>query len=66
MKGANAPQAVNDVHVLQHQLKSEQQLFTHIKKNNGCFEELKQIYIRIKQLEQHIEQLSNNHVPSHA
>ena len=66
MKGANAQQTVNDVPVLQHQLKSEQELFVHVKKNNGCFEELKEIYIRIKQLEQHIEQLSNSQVPSHA
>lgn len=64
MKGANAQQTVNDVHVLQHQLKSEQQLFVHTKKNNGCFEELKEIYTRIKQLEQQLEQLSN--VPSNA
>ena len=59
MKGANAPQAVNDVHALKHQLKSEQQLFMHIKKNNGCFEDLKNIYLRIKQLERRIEELSN-------
>jgi hypothetical protein len=66
MKGANAPLTVNDIQVLQRQLRSEQQLFTHLKKNNGCFEELKEIYIRIKQLEQHIEQLSNSNVHSHA
>lgn len=57
MENQEFSQAVPSIHLLKHQLQQEQQLFDSIKKANGCFSELKEVHLRIKQLEEHLQLL---------